>query len=155
MKEQTANRRRVMDIASACLAGVKCRYDGEARADEKISELYRQGRVKLVCPECLAGMPSPRCPSEINGGDGADVLDGRARVLAQDGSDRTATFIEGARQTLSLALACGAQRAYLKSKSPSCGCGRIYDGSFTGTLRNGDGVTAALLKRGGISTTEV
>ena len=144
-----------MDIASACLAGVKCRYDGEARADEKITELYRQKQVKLVCPECLAGMPSPRCPSEINGGDGEDVLEGRARVLAQDGGDRTEVFIEGARQTLGMALACGAQRAYLKSKSPSCGCGRIYDGTFTGKLRNGNGVTAALLKAAGINIIEV
>ena len=74
-----------MDIASACLAGVKCRFDGEARPDEKIVELYQKGLVKLVCPECLAGLPAPRCPSEISGGDGADVLDGRARVRAEKG----------------------------------------------------------------------
>jgi len=144
-----------MDIASACLAGVKCRFDGEARPDEKIVELYQKGLVKLVCPECLAGLPAPRCPSEISGGDGADVLDGRARVRAEKGEDRTAEFLRGAHATLEIAKRCGAQRAYLKAKSPSCGCGRIYDGTFTGTLRSGDGVTTALLKRNGIQVIEV
>jgi uncharacterized protein YbbK (DUF523 family) len=144
-----------MDIASACLAGVKCRFDGEARPDERIAAMHRRGEVKLVCPECLAGMKSPRCPSEISGGDGADVLDGRARVIAKDGGDRTAEFIEGARATLEAARACGAAFAYLKAKSPSCGCGRIYDGSFSTTLRAGDGVTTALLKRNGVAVVEV
>jgi len=144
-----------MDIASACLAGIKCRYDGEARPDEKIAEMHRQGLVKLVCPECLAGLPSPRCPSEISGGDGDDVLEGRARVVAQDGGDRTEEFVKGARLTLEAARGCDAQRAYLKAKSPSCGCGRIYDGTFSGKLRDGNGVTAALLKKNGIDIVEV
>ncbi len=144
-----------MDIASACLAGVKCRYDGEARPDHRIMEMHRQGEVKLVCPEVLAGLAAPRCPSEIFGGDGEDVLVGLAKVRAKDGVDRTAEFIEGAWQTLKLARDCGARCAYLKSKSPSCGCGRIYDGSFSGKLRSGDGVTAALLKKHGISVIEV
>lgn len=144
-----------MDIASACLAGVKCRYDGEARPDKRIAEMHKQGLVKLVCPECLAGLPSPRCPSEIVDGDGADVLDGRARVLAQDGGERTADFILGAELTLKAAIRLGSKRAWLKAKSPSCGCGRIYDGSFSETLRSGDGVTAALLKRNGVEVVEV
>ena len=144
-----------MDIASACLAGVKCHYDGEARPDERFVELHNKGLVKLVCPECLAGLPAPRCPSEISGGDGADVLDGRAHVHAEDGEDRTAEFVRGAQATLEIAKCCGAQRAYLKAKSPSCGCGCIYDGTFTGTLRSGDGVTTALLKRNGIEVIEV
>ena len=144
-----------MDIASACLAGVKCRYDGESRPDEKITQLHKQGLVKLVCPECLAGLPSPRCPSEIVGGDGEDVLEGRAQVMAEDGEDRTAEFVRGAELTLKTAISLGARRAWLKAKSPSCGCGRIYDGSFSGILRAGDGVTAALLKRNGIDVVEV
>ena len=144
-----------MDIASACLAGVKCRYDNEARPVETITALYKQGKVKLVCPEVLAGLPTPRCPSEIIGGDGANVLAGKARVMAMDGEDRTAEFLKGAQKTLTLAQKCGASKAYLKSKSPSCGCGRIYDGSFSGKLRSGDGVTAALLKNHGIEVIEV
>jgi uncharacterized protein YbbK (DUF523 family) len=144
-----------MDVASACLAGVKCRYDGEARPDESIVEMHKKGLVKLVCPECLAGLPAPRCPSEILGGDGQDVLEGRAHVLTEDGVDRTAEFIKGAYATLEAAQRCVAKRAYLKAKSPSCGCGRIYDGTFSGTLRGGDGITAALLKNNGIEVVEV
>ncbi len=144
-----------MDICSACLTGSKCRYDGEARPDETIKERYEAGELKAVCPECFAKLTIPRCPSEIVGGDGADVLDGRAHVLAQDGSDRTAEFIEGAKKTLEAAKRFGAKRAYLKSKSPSCGCGHIYDGTFSGVLRGGDGVTAALLKRNGIEVVEI
>jgi uncharacterized protein YbbK (DUF523 family) len=144
-----------MDICSACLTGRKCRYDGEAREDKRIKERWEAGKLKALCPECLAKLPIPRCPSEISGGDGGDVLDGRARVLAQDGGDLTLEFIEGARKFLEAAQRCGAKRAYLKAKSPSCGCGRIYDGNFSGKLRGGDGVTAALLKRNGIEVTEV
>jgi uncharacterized protein YbbK (DUF523 family) len=144
-----------MDIASACLVGHKCRYDGEAREDETIKKMYEQGLVKAVCPERLAKLPAPRCPSEIESGDGEDVLAGRAKVIAQDGGDLTAEFVEGAKKTLEIAQTCGAQRAYLKSKSPSCGCGSIYDGTFSGNLRQGDGVTAALLKKHGIEVTQV
>ena len=144
-----------MDIASACLVGIKCRYDGEAREDENIRKLYAQGRVKAVCPELLAKLKSPRCPSEIVDGDGDDVLAGRVKVMAQDGGDITKEFLSGAEKTLEIAKKCGAARAYLKSKSPSCGCGRIYDGSFSGVLREGDGVTAALLKKHSIEVTEV
>ena len=144
-----------MDICSACLIGRKCRYDGEAREDARIKKMYEAGTLKALCPESLARLPVPRCPSEISGGDGEDVLSGRARVLAQNGSDRTKEFIEGANQFLDAAQRCGAKRAYLKSKSPSCGCGRIYDGTFSARLRGGDGVTAALLKCHGIEVIEV
>ncbi len=144
-----------MDICSACLTGSKCRYDGEAREDAQIKNRYEAGELKAVCPECFAKLSIPRCPSEIVGGDGEDVLNGKARVMAQDGKDITAEFLEGAKKTLEAAQRCGAKRAYLKSKSPSCGCGRIFDGSFSGTLRDGDGVTVALLKRHGIEVIEV
>ena len=144
-----------MDICSACLTGSKCRYDGEAREDAQIISRYKAGELKAVCPECFAKLSIPRCPSEIVGGDGEDVLDGKARVLGREGSDLTAEFIEGAQKTLEAAQRCGAKKAYLKSKSPSCGCGRIFDGTFSGTLRGGDGVTAALLKRNGIEVIEV
>lgn len=144
-----------MDICSACLIGSKCRYDGEAREDVQIKSRYEARELKAICPECLAKLSIPRCPSEIVGGDGDDVLNGKARVMAQDGKDITAEFMEGAKKTLEAAKRCGAKRAYLKSKSPSCGCGRIFDGTFSGTLRTGDGVTVALLKRHGIEVIEV
>jgi uncharacterized protein YbbK (DUF523 family) len=144
-----------MDIASACLTGKKCRYDGESREDPEIKKLYLEGKVKAVCPECLAGLSIPRCPSEIVGGDGADVLSGDASVLAEDRSDRTKEFIEGAKKALEAAKKCGAKRAYLKSKSPSCGVSAIYDGTFSGKLKPGSGVTSELLRKNGIEVIEV
>lgn len=144
-----------MDIASACLIGRKCRYDGEARENAEIKRRYEEGRVKPVCPECLAGLKIPRCPSEITGGDGDGVLCGTAKVAAQDGSDRTQEFLKGAEKALAEAKACGAKRAYMKSKSPSCGLTSIYDGTFSGTLKQGAGVTSALLKKNGIEVIEV
>ena len=78
-----------MDIASACLVGIKCRYDGASREDEKIKRLYEKGEVAAVCPEVLGGLDTPRPPCEIVGGDGDDVLRGDARVLSSDGTDYT------------------------------------------------------------------
>ncbi len=144
-----------MDIASACLVGQKCRYDGKANEDADVKKMYEQGLVEPVCPELLAKLAVPRCPSEIVGGDGKDVLAGRARVMAQDGADITQEFIEGAQKTWQIAQQCGAKRAYLKSKSPSCGCGHIYDGTFSGVMMEGDGVTSVLLKKHGLEVIEV
>ncbi len=144
-----------MDIASACLVGRKCRYDGESREDAGIKKLFLEGKVTPVCPECLAGLKIPRCPSEIVGGNGEDVLAGRARVKGKDGSDRTDEFIEGARKTLRIAKKCSAKHAYLKSKSPSCGLKMVYDGTFKGNLKEGCGVTSALLTKNGIKIIEV
>jgi uncharacterized protein YbbK (DUF523 family) len=144
-----------MDIASACLVGKKCRYDGESRENAEVKRLYLEGKVKPVCPECLAGLKIPRCPSEISGGDGDGVLDGAANVVAQDGGDRTQEFLKGAEKALAEAKKCGAKRAYMKSKSPSCGLNAIYDGTFSGRLKPGAGVTSALLRRSGIEVIEV
>ena len=140
-----------MVIISACLAGKPCRYDGRAKADAEILQRIESGEAYLAaCPECLGGLPIPRTPSEISAGTGADVLEGRAKVLAQDGEDRTAAFRRGAEAFLRLALEHGCKEAILKEKSPSCGCGMIYDGTFTGSLRPGNGVAAELLARNGI-----
>jgi len=136
-------------LVSACLAGEPCRYDGTACPDETIMALVREGKAFPVCPECLGGLPVPRVPCELTGA-GEDVLDGRARVLDRNGADRTAAFLAGAQRTLEIAHARGASAAILKARSPSCGCGMIYDGSFSGALAPGDGVTAALLKRHGL-----
>lgn len=144
-----------MNIASACLVGQKCRYDGNSNTNDEIVKMYEQGLIMPVCPECLANLPIPRCPSEIVGGNGNDVLEGRAVVMAKDGSDKTKEFIEGAQKTLEIAQNCGAARAYLKAKSPSCGCGTIYDGTFSGQLCSGDGVTSTLLKKHDIEVIEV
>ncbi len=139
-----------MILVSACLCGIHCRYDGSAKPDAELVELLQSGRVVPVCPEQLGGLATPRLSAEIVGGDGAAVLAGNASVVSTAGDDVTAAFIKGATQTLQLARICRAERAILKANSPSCGCGAIYDGTFSGVLNAGDGVTAALLKQHGI-----
>lgn len=144
-----------MKFISACLAGIPCRYDGQARGREGMAELVSTGQARTFCPETFGGLKIPRVPSEIVGGDGNDVLDGTAKVMSQDGKDVTREFVKGAEAVLALCRKLDADEVLLKSKSPSCGVGRIYDGTFTGTLREGDGVTAALLKRNHIAVVEI
>jgi len=139
-----------MILISSCLAGLSTRYDGKDNFREEFAELLRQGRAVLVCPEQLGGLPTPRPPAEIVGGNGADVLDGRAKVMTADGTDVTDAFVRGAEQTLLTALTVGARTAVLKESSPSCGGLKIYDGTFTKSKQPGFGVTAALLRRHGI-----
>ena len=127
-------------LISACLLGVRCRYDGGSKPQPGVEELAGRYRLIPVCPEQLGGLPTPRKPSERRGG----------RVVMADGRDVTAEYRRGAEETLRLGRLYGCTAAVLKERSPSCGCGRIYDGTFTGTLTDGDGVTAALLKENGI-----
>ncbi len=136
-----------MNLISACLAGINCKYDGTNSGRKCIIEQVRRGDAIVLCPEQSGGLPTPRTPAEIAGGTGEDVLDGTAKVHAADGTNVTSAFIRGARTTLYLARLINAQEIILKQKSPSCGCGEIYDGTFTKTLRDGNGVTAALLLR--------
>ena len=137
-------------LVSACLAGRRCRFDGSANPDDEVASLVAQGRAVLVCPEVDGGLGTPRPAAEIQGGDGHDVLAGRARVVTKEGKDVTAQYLMGAERALEAAREAGATRAILKSRSPSCGCGAIYDGTFSRNKRDGDGVTAALLKEHGI-----
>ncbi|MBU1249097.1 MAG: DUF523 domain-containing protein [Proteobacteria bacterium] len=127
-------------LVSACLAGLATRYDGGATPFTPVLELIRQGRAIPVCPEQLGGRPTPRNPNEIKDG----------RVIDAYGEDLTEAFERGAREALKLAQLAGCTQAILKAKSPSCGSGRIYDGSFSGQMIDGDGVFAALLKKHGI-----
>ena len=137
-------------LVSACLAGRACRYDGRANPDDAVARLVGEGRAVLVCPEEDGGLGTPRPAAEIVGGDGDDVLEGRARVMTRDGADVTQAYLDGARIALEAARARGATTAILKARSPSCGKGCIYDGSHSRTLKAGDGVTAALLRRAGV-----
>jgi len=114
----------------------------------------RGRQLVSVCPEQLGGLPTPREPAEIQGGDGQDVLSGRARVRTARGRDLTDSFLRGARETLRIARECGCVGGLLKSRSPSCGVHQHYDGTFTGTLQPGPGVTAALLRRHDIVVAE-
>lgn len=107
-----------------------------------------------VCPEQLGGLPTPRVRHELRGGTGKDVLNGAAKVLNEKGIDRTENFRRGAEETLALARLYGAETFIGVSRSPSCSCSEIYDGSFTGNLKKGCGVTAALLRRSGITVRE-
>ncbi|MDQ0287604.1 uncharacterized protein YbbK (DUF523 family) [Desulfofundulus luciae] len=136
-------------LVSACLAGHSCSYDGLPRTCAVVERLVREGRAVPVCPECLGGLPVPRPASEIQGGTGVDVLEGRARVVNCKGEDVTGAFIRGARAVLEIARNHGIRAAILKARSPSCGYGRIYDGSFSGKVKTGHGVTAALLVESG------
>lgn len=140
-----------MKLCSACLLGVKCRYDGQSKPDDKVIELSRTETLIPVCPEQLGGLTTPRQGAEIQGGVGSDVLNGTAKIQDQYGKDVTAEFIAGAEEVLKLAKLFNITEAILKQKSPSCGCGRIYDGTFSRTMIDGDGVTAALLKKNGIN----
>lgn len=129
-------------VVSACLLGVACRYDGTARPSALVCDLTARLHVVRVCPEGASGLPTPRSPAEICPADG--------RVYLRDGSDVTDAFERGARRMLAVARGSGARVAILKAKSPSCGVGRIYDGTFTGRLRPGTGVFARLLDEEGL-----
>ncbi|MFA5107639.1 MAG: DUF523 domain-containing protein [Patescibacteria group bacterium] len=139
-----------MKLCSACLLGVQCRYDGQIKPNKQAVKLAVSEPLIPVCPEQLGGQATPRPNAEIKGGDGNDVLAGRATVIEPDGRDITGQFVAGAHEVLKLAKLYGATEAILKSRSPSCGSGKIYDGTFSGKLTDGDGVTAALLKQSGI-----
>jgi uncharacterized protein YbbK (DUF523 family) len=138
-------------LVSACLLGIRTRYDGGCCPDPRLIQLAALGLAVPVCPEVAGGLPVPRPPVEIVGGDGQAVLDGQARVLTIESEDVTEAFLAGARQSLEAAQRLGIRQAVLKDDSPSCGCGRIYDGTFSGRMVPGQGVTAALLQRNGIT----
>jgi len=139
-------------LVSACLLGINCKYDGGNNLDEDLFRLIDRDDVKVffACPEQLGGMTTPREPAEIVGGDGFDVLSGKARVLTKSGVDVTESFIKGAKEFLKITKILKVDFVILKSKSPSCGSKFTYDGSFSKKLREGCGVTAALLKKSGI-----
>ncbi len=135
---------------SACLAGEKCRYTGDGFDYPELKRLVEEGRAVTVCPEVMGGAPVPRNPCEIKGGNGFDVLEGRAHVFDNRGRDKTSIFIDGATKVLEMARKTGVRVAILKERSPSCGSTEIYDGTFTGNKVPGCGCTVALLLKEGI-----
>jgi uncharacterized protein YbbK (DUF523 family) len=139
-------------LVSACLLGEKVRYNGAAApaGSEVLTRWMNEGRLVPFCPEVAGGLGVPRPAAEINGGDGAAVLEATALVLTREPRDVTANFLRGAELALAAARTHGARLAILKDGSPSCGSGSIYDGTFSGTKRPGQGVTATLLERHGI-----
>lgn len=127
-------------LISGCLLGLCCRYDGKSKPNENIKALSEKYYLIPICPEQLGGLPTPRAPSEIIG----------ERVVSCTGIDVTAEYRRGAAEALRLSQLFGRKKAILKERSPSCGFGRVYDGSFSGRLVDGDGVSAALLAANGI-----
>ena len=129
-------------LVSACLLGVCCRYDGRGNPNGAVLALLNRDDVTLipVCPEQLGGLPTPRVPSER--------LDGS--VINRAGEAVTAQFNLGAEEALKIARLFHCRTAILKERSPSCGCGKVYDGTFSGSLTEGNGVAAELLRREGI-----
>ena len=127
-------------LVSACLLGIKVRFDGKSKANEELIEKLNNFEFIPVCPEVFGGLPTPRVPSEIKDG----------KVINKDGIDVTDNYMRGAIETLELARKFNIKKAILKSKSPSCGKGKIYDGSFNGTLVDGNGITTRLLIENGI-----
>lgn len=163
--EPDNGRKPAMKLAvSACLIGEPCRYDGRSKPSEELIPLVREHEVLPVCPEVAGGLPTPRPPSEQMpqpseksghaGCERPDRRQKRVRVIAEDGSDVTDAFERGAASTLASMLDFGCDLAVLKAKSPSCGSGLIYDGSFSGTLRPGWGTAAALIRDAGITVVD-
>ncbi len=134
-----------MKIVSACLAGINCRWDGKSNPRPEIIELVKQGKAIPVCPEQLGGFSTPRCLCEQRG----------KNVFTKDGEDVTEQFTRWAEETLKIAKLANCKEAILKGRSPSCGSEKVYDGTFSGKLISGDGVTAKLLKENGIKITIV
>ena len=127
-------------LISACLLGCRCRYDGASKPQPWIAALAERHELVPVCPEQMGGLATPRPPAERQGD----------RVMTKEGADVTAQYRRGAEEALRLCRLFDCQAALLKERSPSCGCGSVYDGTFTGVLTAGDGVTAELLRAEGI-----
>lgn len=127
-------------LISACLLGACCRYDGASKAHPKAAAMAERHTLVPVCPEQLGGLATPRPPAERRGD----------RVVTKDGADVTEAYRRGAEEALRLCRLLGCEAAVFKERSPSCGRGEIYDGTHSGTLTAGDGVTAALLAANGI-----
>ncbi len=137
-------------LVSACLLGEPVRYDATANrvAGDRLERWRREGRVVAYCPEVAGGLSTPRPPAEIVGGQGEDVIEGRASVVTEEGVDVTEAYLAGARGALETARRAEAPLAILKDGSPSCGSSYVYDGTFSGSeIAGARGVTAALLER--------
>lgn len=127
-------------LVSACLIGIGCRYDGKHKTNTEVLKLREKYNLIPVCPEIYGGLPTPRTPSERIGD----------KVMMKDGNDVTENYKRGAMEALELCRIYNIKTAILKARSPSCGKGEIYDGTFTGALTERDGVTAELLIANGI-----
>jgi len=140
-------------LISACLLGENVRYDGSNSrvVSDILQQWQRQGRILSTCPEMAGGLPVPRTPAEIDQGNAEAVLQGKSVIRRKDGGDITEAYLNGAEKTLALCMQHNIRVAILKEGSPSCGVACVNDGSFSGHKIEGQGVTARLLSRHGIS----
>lgn len=134
-----------MILISSCLVGINCRYNATSSRHLNLEQMIRNGKAIAVCPELLAGLPTPRPSCEI-----VITENSTKKVLDKNGNDYTKAFTEAAEKTLAICKIANIHKAILQSRSPSCGCGKIYDGEFSGKLVDGYGLTADLLKNNGI-----
>lgn len=136
-----------MILVSGCLLGMNCRYNSLVNKDTKVVNFLKDKNFIPICPEQQGGLSTPRLPSEIQYGTGCDVIDNKAQIKNTSNEDVTEEFLRGAYEVLKLTQLVDVEYAILKARSPSCGVGKIYDGTFSGKLRDGDGVCTSLLKR--------
>ncbi|PTD94481.1 DUF523 domain-containing protein [archaeon SCG-AAA382B04] len=135
-----------MKICSACLLGLKTRYDEKTKTNKKVCDLIKKETLIPVCPEQLGGLPTPRKPSEPTR-DGNEIIKRKGKVITEDGENLTQKFLQGARETYKIAKKYDIKKAILKQGSPSCGVGKIPNGNFNSQTTKGDGVTTAYLKK--------
>ena len=128
-----------MILVSACLVGLNCKYNGENNFNEKIFNLVKEGKAIPICPEQLGGLTTPRRPSEIK------IIDGNRYVFNNEGINVTKEYEKGAKEVLNLCKKLNITKVILKDRSPACGKGQIYDGTFSGTLTKGNGILTDLL----------
>ena len=133
-----------MILVSACLVGVNCKYNGGNNYNEEIFTLVKEGKAIPVCPEQLGGLTTPRAPAEIK------IIDGKKRVINNEGIDVTKQFEKGAEEVLKLVKNLGITKAILQPRSPSCGLGKVYSGNFDGELVDGNGILVDLLLENGV-----
>lgn len=136
-------------LVSACLCGINCKYNGCNNYNEEIFKLVKEGNAIPICPEVLGGLPTPRVPSEIK------IINGKKRVINKEGIDVTSNFLKGALEVLVLAKRLNINKCILMSRSPSCGVGKIYDGTFTKKLIDGNGILSGMLIDSNIEVIDV
>jgi uncharacterized protein YbbK (DUF523 family) len=144
-------------IVSACLLGLNTRYDGKSKKSETLIEYLGVNKIEFypLCAEQLGGLSTPRPPCEIEKGSSAtDVINGKGRVLNKAGIDVTKDFLKGANLVLEFCKEFEITHAILQDRSPSCGYSKVYDGTFTGTLKKGRGILTHLLEDNGITIIE-
>ena len=143
-----------MVLISSCITGVKCRYNASASYNKNLLKKIGDKYIH-ICPEILAGFKIPRKPCEIFGGTGEDVLTENAKIIDKDGLDITEQMLIGSNKALQICFENNVTKAYLQTRSPTCGYNKIYDGTFSSTLKNRNGIFSALLIKNGINVVEV